>query len=219
MSAVPYKVSRLVSLALAVVFGIVAMSVGINALAKSNDQKDALRNATARLGVTLFINTDDVLKSGIVLTVGSGLLALVSFLSLVAILLSLPFAKRAGSLNIQTALLGFLTVWIFASQVPFTYFFANREAKVTAFAGKFQLPDSAVQATEKQLGATRIYKDIDYLRLSAILPWFAFLFGLTSTILSFLASRRAARSPTHPPSVGQQAIDEKNEARISTEEA
>ncbi|KAI0079795.1 hypothetical protein K474DRAFT_1658593 [Panus rudis PR-1116 ss-1] len=186
--AVPLKLARLVSLALSFVFGIVGMSLGIDALAKSNDSKDLVRQ-NAPPGVTVNIDTDDAFSSGTVVTVVCGLIALTSIVFLPLVALSKPVSTR--TLPIQTGLFAFLTVWLFATLVAFTDIVANRSAKVTAFLGGQPLPESIISATQKALGVTPVYHEINYLRNGAILAWIAFLFGLISTIISFLAQRRA----------------------------
>lgn len=165
MSTVPLKFPRLVSLFFLACFGVVGMCVGINALAKSNQQKDFLRK-NAPSGATVNIDTSDVVASGTVITVACGLLALTSFLIFVPLLL-LPKGASTRALStrtlpIQTSILGFLTIWLFATLIPFTDFVATRQAKVTAFLGSVQLPQSIIQAAQKQLGVTGVYKDIGY---------------------------------------------------------
>lgn len=141
------------------------MSLGINALAKSNDQKDFLKTHAPQ-GATVNIDTSDVMSVGTIVTVVCGLLALVSVIIFVPLLL-LPQGASTRALStrtlpLQTAVLAFLTVFLFAALVPFTDFVATREAEVTAFLGTVQLPQSIIQAAQRQLGVTGVYKDIDY---------------------------------------------------------
>ncbi|KAJ3487359.1 hypothetical protein NLI96_g3597 [Meripilus lineatus] len=197
MSTVPLKFPRLISLFLLISFGIVGMSLGINALAKSNDQKDFLKTHAPQ-GATVNIDTSDVMSVGTIVTVVCGLLALVSVIIFVPLLL-LPQGASTRALStrtlpLQTAVLAFLTVFLFAALVPFTDFVATREAEVTAFLGTVQLPQSIIQAAQRQLGVTGVYKDIDYLRNATILPWVTLLFGITSTVLAFMALRVARRT-------------------------
>ena len=87
--------ARLAALALSCAWGIIAMSTGINALAKSNAQKRALKHDVPA-AVSVRIDTDDVLDSGIVVTVVCALIALVSFLALLhALVFRLRIAKRS----------------------------------------------------------------------------------------------------------------------------
>ena len=144
---------------MAFAFGVIGMSVGINALAKYNDQKHDLQNA-APAGATVHIDASDIVSVGYVLTVVCGLIALSALFFLPSTLRASPLASRM--LGVQTAVFGFLTVWCFAALVPFTDFFATRQAKVTAFVGSLQLPDGLVQQMQNQLGATPVYRDVHY---------------------------------------------------------
>lgn len=175
-SHVPLRVPRLATLALSFVFGVVGFALGVRALVKSMDDKDDLR-ARAPRGTTVNINTNgtplyvylfsqppdiylmvvDVLDAGYVLTAGCGLLSVLSLA-----FLALPARLAIRTLPIQTALLAFTTIWILATAIPVTLFTANRSAKVTAFLGGTQLPDSVVQATMKALGVSGKYKDLEY---------------------------------------------------------
>ena len=155
----PLRTARLASLFLAFAFGVIGASVGINALAMYFDQKHDLQRA-APAGATVNIDASDIVSVGYVLTVVCGLIALAAVLFFPATYRASPFASRV--LGLQTAVFAFLTVWCFACIVPFTDFFATRQAKVTAFIGTLQLPDSIVQAMQERLGATPIYRDVHY---------------------------------------------------------
>lgn len=161
----PHRISRLVSLFLSFAFGVVGFGIGLNALIKSNQAKKQLR-ASVPGGATVNINTDDVLKSGIALTVASGLLALASLFAFPSVLLSSASLTGARLLRVQGALLAFFTIFLFAALTPFTDFVANRQAKVTAFFGAIPVPAATIQAIEAGLGATPIYKDIGYCAFS-----------------------------------------------------
>lgn len=155
--------ARLAALALSCAWGIIAMSTGINALAKSNDQKRTLKHDVPA-AVSVRIDTDDVIRSGIVLTVVCGLIALVSFLALLHALISHPkhdrravHPPRAGAFA-----LAFLSVWLFATLVPFTDFVATRAAKVTASLGDTPLSPAEIQAYQNALGLTSVYHKLSY---------------------------------------------------------
>lgn len=156
-SNIPLKTARLCSLFLAFVFGVVGLALGINADVKTNDTKDFVKQ-NAPFNATVDINTDDVFKVGTVVVVVCGLLAIVSlvFLSLVAT----SKASSTRSLPIQTGLFGFLTVWLFASLIPYTHFVANRSANITAtLPGGIPVPDIVIQSTQAQLGVSSRYRD------------------------------------------------------------
>ncbi|KAI0366031.1 hypothetical protein BV20DRAFT_698427 [Pilatotrama ljubarskyi] len=192
---VPYRIARLASLFLTFAFGVIGFAMGINALVKSNNQKDLVKRE-APLGAQVDVNTDDIFDVGCVVTAVCAALAVVSLASLALLLFArsttasnVPLSTR--TLPIQALLLSFLTIWLFASLVPMTDFVANREAKVTATLGGVQLQPSVIKAVEQSLGVTSVYHEIDYLRLAVILPWIAFLFAAISSALSLAAARRA----------------------------
>ncbi|OSD07932.1 hypothetical protein PYCCODRAFT_1357883 [Trametes coccinea BRFM310] len=188
---VPFRLPRLAALSLAFVFGVVGFAMGINALVKSNDQKDLVKKQAAPLGATVNIDTDDVFDVGCVVTVVCALVALTSLASLVSLL----FARSARAFTFLGLFLSFLTIWLFASLVPMTDFVANRQAKVSAFLGTVPLPDSIIQTVQQQLGVTSVYRDIHYLRLAVILPWIAFLFSAIASALELMAARRVRNAP------------------------
>lgn len=172
---------RSVALFMSFAFGVIGMSVGINALVKSNNLKAFVR-AAAPPGVSVDINTHDIISSGAVLTVGCGLLALTSLLTFLLTFLR-PRARKTHRFS------GFLhffwVVWILATVIAYDVIARNREAKVTAFLAGGQLPDSFVQQQEQLLGVTPKYWPHNYIKLPAILPWFAFLFGAIAGVTLF----------------------------------
>lgn len=188
------RIARFTSLILATCFGIIGMSVGINALVKSNDQKHMLES-NAPMGATVTIDTHDVFDSGVVETVVCGLIALTSFISLLGLFWSYP-----GKLGLRTThflsghILLFLSIWLFATLVPFTDFVANRAAKISASLEGMPLPPSVIQGFEQELGATPVYHKMSYLRLAVIFPWIAFLFALSSAVGEYVAARNFART-------------------------
>ncbi|KAI0826706.1 hypothetical protein BC628DRAFT_1319898 [Trametes gibbosa] len=190
----PFRAPRLAALFLTFAFGVVGFAMGINALVKSHDQKNLVKDQ-APSGATVNIDTNDVFKVGCVVTAVCAALAALSF---VLLLFTRSTTKAAAPLSartlpLQAILFSFLSVWLFASLVAMTDIVANRQAKVSAFIGTLQLQDSIIKAVEAQLGVTSVYREIDYLRLAVILPWIAFLFSTISSVLSFAAVRRSAR--------------------------
>lgn len=142
------------SLLLLVAFGIIGMSVGINALAKFHDEERDLKKAAPSAAV-VHINASDVLNSGYNVTVMCGILGLVSALALIPTL--------AGRwLRIFSLLIAFFTTWLFASLVAFTTFFANRSAQVEATIGGVSIDERTIQTIIASLGATTVYKHVSY---------------------------------------------------------
>ena len=93
----------------------------------------------------------------------SALIAIVSLASLIFT----AFLPRlnAKTSKINSILLAFLSVWLLATLIPFTLFFATRYAHVRAFIGSQELPESVVQATQQSLGVSNKYSDKDYREL------------------------------------------------------
>ncbi|KAJ4500157.1 hypothetical protein C8R41DRAFT_729756, partial [Lentinula lateritia] len=189
----PLKLHRLLSLFMAFAFAVISGSVGLNSLVKSNQQTSTVKKLLPA-GTSLVVDDNDVFHSGIVITTISALIALLTLIYILLLLLSHRMTKFTRLSNqllpFEWMSLAFCAVWLFATQVPFTHFFATRSAQVTAFTGNIQVPPGLVQIVENQLGFTTVYRRIHYLRLLAILPWFAFLFTSIAAGVSFLASRR-----------------------------
>ncbi|KAI0717453.1 hypothetical protein C8T65DRAFT_707266 [Cerioporus squamosus] len=195
LATVPYKTARLVSLFLSFAFGIVGLGLGIDALVKGNEDKSTVRSLVPP-GTVVDIDTDDVVNAGGVVTGFCAALAVMSLLSLLLLLFS---GKRGPSLAsrtlpLQATLLALFTLGLFGSLVAFTDFVANRQAKVSASLGGVPVPPAIVQSIENAIGVSPVYHVKSYLRLAVILPWIAFLFGLTSSVLSLLAAARSRRT-------------------------
>ncbi|KAF8742060.1 hypothetical protein RHS02_04068, partial [Rhizoctonia solani] len=193
--SLPLRTPRLFLLGLTWALGIVGAAAGLNAVVKRNDQVSSIKQAVAALRITVFVDTNNILRSGIVLAVGCLLLALVTsvFIGLLVLDSLKPSSANPIStrtLGVQTGLLGFLTVWIFACLVAVTKFAATGSASVAAYTGSIRVPDALVHATESQLGFSRVYWDQTYVRILTVAPWVTFLFALITTIVSFSASRR-----------------------------
>jgi len=187
----------LVSLFLTFALSVTGFALGIHALISSMHDKDRLKKLSVP-GTTVTINTNDVLDAGYVLTAGLGLTFVVA---LAGMLGAARHSSASSATHRPNAILRFLgpalafcSVWLFATLIPVTTFVANRSAKVAAYAGSTKLPDSFVDGTIKALGISTRYNSFGYLKLLAIVPWFAFLLAVISTIIAFLARRSAGRS-------------------------
>jgi len=196
-----------VLLALTCSLAIVSGSLGINSLVKSGQQSRRLKNA-APSGVTVNIDYTDILSAGYVLTIGNGLLALASLVFLVQTFFSSK-ATTARRHAIRAGILGFLTLWCFASVMAVLILARTRSAKVTAFLGAIQLPAVLVQQQEAALGSSPVYWTEKFLRAGAIVPWFAVLFGALATA-ALLSARPAVVEGSHS--------DEKLSAPAHTEQ-
>ncbi|KAA1472763.1 hypothetical protein DENSPDRAFT_851136 [Dentipellis sp. KUC8613] len=180
------RATRLIALSLSFAFGVIGGSVGLNGLIKGNQSKSHLRRIVPP-GVTVDINTNDVFRSGVVVTTIGALIAVLSLIALLA-----TFAAPTRLARPQGFFLAFCALWLFATIIPFDVFFANNSAKVKAFLNGVQLPPQAVQAVQGQLGVSSRYKDMHYLRLVAIIPWFTILFAAIAAGVLLAAPREPA---------------------------
>jgi len=186
-----FKSVHLISVFLAFVFGVIGVGAGLNALIKSNKESKGIPSELP-LGAYVLIDTQDVaVKGGIV----SGFCALIALDGLLSILfIVVPACARLNissrTLLLQSATFLILTLGLCAGLVPFTLHIANHKASVTAYIGPLQIPSFIVNAVENASGVTTVYRDIPYLRLLAILPWFTLLFALIATGISFFGLYR-----------------------------
>ncbi|KAG8805350.1 hypothetical protein FRC17_005555 [Serendipita sp. 399] len=206
MANIPLKVPRLVSLTLAWAFGCLGGAVGVNAIVKRNQEVSHVKGLVAALHITLWVDTWDLLRAGIVLAVGCAVLAVVASIWIGLILLDSSKSSSSSSsarplstrlLTAEWASLAFMTVWLLACNIPVTKTAVNGRVHTRAFLPTgVELSQAAVATTERSFGINSAYWSRDYIHLQIIPPWFAFLFALVATVVSFLASRRKG---THTP--------------------
>ncbi|TFK33472.1 hypothetical protein BDQ12DRAFT_637561 [Crucibulum laeve] len=203
-SAGPLRTTRLLALSIAWAFAVIAASVGLNALVKSNQMKTRLKKAVAPPTV-VSINTSDILNAGIVVTAGTTLLSVLIFNYIAAMFLPATRALSLKTLRLQAISLIITALFVLGAMIGFIFYFATRHAIVKAFIGTVQLPDSLVKATEQSMHSTSVYKEIDYLKLLATFPWIAIFFSFVAAGILLAADSRARKvSPTthhaHPAS-------------------
>ncbi|KAF9269777.1 hypothetical protein L218DRAFT_1072555 [Marasmius fiardii PR-910] len=197
MDTATLRLPRLISLFLAWAWGIIAGSVALNAIVKSNQSKSRLRRVLPG-NARVDIDTDDVLDSGAVVAVVCALIAVLCTIYL--LLLLSTFSKNSrlarvsraseSTLPIQWMTLAFCAVWVFATQIPFTVFFANNSARIRASIGNLVISQEQIAIFERLLGVTSVYRHLDYLRLVAIMPWFTILFTAIAAVVCFVAAKR-----------------------------
>jgi len=90
-----------------------------------------------------------------------------------------PFSTR--TLGLQTLVLSFLSVWIFAVLIPSTLFSRTRSAHLTITG-----PVASV-ASQLSLGIDTMYWDYGFLRCLAAAPWFSLIFSLPASIVTWVA--------------------------------
>jgi len=190
----PLWTARVVSLFMAWAWAIIAFAAAISADVKSDHDKAKVR-ALAPKGTQVDINDKDIFSTGAVITAASITIFVVTSISLFIIFFRPTTRPRTNT--IQGGLLAFCAVFLFATLVPYTHFFRTRSAVVHATLGGVPVPQSIIDALQKQNHISPVYNTLSYLRLVAILPWFTLLFTIIASIVLLMAASRArAHTPT-----------------------
>ncbi|KAI0002524.1 hypothetical protein BJV74DRAFT_604703 [Russula compacta] len=201
MSTDPLRKQRLTALSLCSAWCIISGSIGLNALIKSNQTQTRFRKL-APPGVTLEFHINDLYQPGVIVTTICAILAL---LATIFLFVTLRWPKRAtGSLRIQAWIFTFFSVWLFATQIPYTVFVATHRAKVDAFLGGAQLPAQTVQAGLAAAGESDKYSKLHPAVLLAIFPWISLLFTSFLILLLLAAERRRVSLETLSPISGEE---------------
>ncbi|KAF9481749.1 hypothetical protein BDN70DRAFT_875880 [Pholiota conissans] len=182
----PLKVARVVTLTLAWIFAVIASCVGLNALIKSNQQKSKLKKL-APSPTVVFIDTSDIFNVGVLATTVNLILAIIVSKSLIGMFLPISKAFVRRTLRIQSYIILLFCALLFGTMIPYMIYFTSHHAKVTAFIGTTQLPDSVIKSVEASSGSTSVYKKIDYLKLVAIFPWISLFFNLIAATVLYKA--------------------------------
>ncbi|EKM75465.1 hypothetical protein AGABI1DRAFT_116389 [Agaricus bisporus var. burnettii JB137-S8] len=199
MNDVPLWRARAASLSMAGAWAIVSFAAGINAVVKSNREKEMVR-ALAPPNSTVHVNDNDVFQTGAIITAVSLVIFLTTYGSLAFLIYRPTSFTRPKLITAQASILALFTAWLFATLVPYTHFFRTRSARIDATLGTFQIPEAIIQRIQQENGLTPVYMQIGYLRLLAILPWIEFFFSLVATMILFMAaSRMESHRPLPPP--------------------
>lgn len=106
----------------------------------------------------MILSRVDLYQTGVVLTT---VCATTALLATIFFLVTLRWPRNAdGSLKIQAWIFTFFSVWLFATQIPYTVFVANRHAKIDAYLLGEQLPAQAVQAALAAAGESTKYSKL-----------------------------------------------------------
>ncbi|KAG2117035.1 uncharacterized protein F5147DRAFT_768424 [Suillus discolor] len=180
------KILLLVSLFLTFAFSVVGFSVVINALVKS-DQESSYIRSVAPDGAIVDINYHDIYS---VCAVMAAVCALLTILSLVSTFSQISsIGRKQRLLRLQAFLILFGALWLLATVIACDVLFATGSTKITATVGGVALPQSDIQQFEQSIGVSPEYSKQSYLRLCAILPWFAVLFATLSGLLLHKAAK------------------------------
>ncbi|KAH7912919.1 hypothetical protein BJ138DRAFT_1147266 [Hygrophoropsis aurantiaca] len=201
------SLTRLISLFLAFAFSVVGLSVGLNALIKSNQEKNNILKLVQNFlppgsSVTIDVNDHDIFSVGGVITAVCAVLAVLALVYLVFALL--PAGQKSKTLCLQSATLAFGSVWLFAALVPFDIFYATRSAAISATLDGVAVPEALIQQLEGLTGVSPEYKNINYLKLVAILPWFAALFAAVAAGVLYVAAGQVPYEGA-PSTIGTEA--------------
>ncbi|EDR10105.1 uncharacterized protein LACBIDRAFT_293728 [Laccaria bicolor S238N-H82] len=226
----PMRTARAIALSLSWCFAVIAASVGLNSLIKSNQSQSHLKKL-ATPPTVVSIDVHDIFDVGVLATTSSTLISILTFNYLLPLLLpitsSSPFISRLQTLStktlrIQAYSLFFCCIVLLGAMIPFMLFFATREAVVRAFVGTLELPKEVVQKVSAASGSTPVYSKIDYIRLVAIFPWFSLFFTFIAAVVLFKADKVAraaavlnANLETSDEKARSEASDEKEtESRL-----
>jgi hypothetical protein len=151
------------SLLLAFVWSTISASLGLYALIQSNKEKSHLKAAVPP-PTHVIIDTNDVLGAGASATAAFTLIAIVTLLPIFSSLFYRHHKTNPSprALRILAGTLVFAALWLIASLIPYTFFFATRSARVTATIGSIVVPAATIQQVEQSLGATPVYRKKTY---------------------------------------------------------
>ncbi|KAG2136969.1 uncharacterized protein EDB93DRAFT_1091442 [Suillus bovinus] len=180
------KILLLVSLFLTFAFSVVGWSVVINALVKSNQESSYVKSE-APVGTIVDINYHDIYSVCSVIAAACALLTALSLISAFSQISSIGRQQRL--LRLQAFLMLFGALWLLATVIACDVLFATRSTKITATFDGVALSQSVIQQFEQNIGVSPEYSQKWYLRLCAILPWFAVLFATLSGLLLHKAAR------------------------------
>lgn len=138
-SQTPYKIPRIISLALLAATAVAAGALGVNGLVKFDEVKNKAKKE-APAGIDVDIVTGNFVPIGIIVSAACGKL----FLTAVGLLVAKPLASRF--LHYQAILFALLSMFLLAVVIPFTDFFATRAAEYTVTANGVAVPANVVKA-------------------------------------------------------------------------
>ncbi|KAH0833860.1 hypothetical protein J3R83DRAFT_11027 [Lanmaoa asiatica] len=190
----PLEVERRCLLFLSSAFAVIGFSVGLNALVKANQERSYINQQVVPHGI-IDIGTHDVFAPGALITAICAILAILS--GALCAFTWYPIKHKVPSFRIQSWALFFCAAWLFAALVTYDYFFANRSAQITINLHGLIIPEPVIQRLADLLNFTYAYRDVYFLRLLAVLPWFAFMLAVVTGAVLRLAADRADASTSN----------------------
>lgn len=168
----------ILSLLLTFAFAVASLGVLINAFVKFHHDLARLREVTPS-GAVVKVDNHTILDPGKVSTAINALLIALSLASLLSVV-RYPSSKIILLLALA---IGFSSVWLLATTIAITVTYATKSAKVSASLDGISIPQSTINGVAKRIGLSPVYKDLWYIRVAAIVPWFAFLFASIAAVL------------------------------------
>jgi len=176
----------------------VCIAVGAQAIRGTMRLESNIKSHASQDGVELDFDMQDVRSVTIVLTTVAVLLATASLACITLLVSDWTIAlfryspndpkTRTGShqdqpistssLRIQSAVLSFLTVWLFATLIPTTRFVRTRSAMITSNA---PIPSSLATFADP------LYWNYGFLRCLAAAPWFSFMAAFPTVLVTICA--------------------------------
>ncbi|KAK0209986.1 hypothetical protein DFS33DRAFT_1251664 [Desarmillaria ectypa] len=203
MAPAPLFLTRLGAYTMAFAWGAISLSIGLNTVVKQNRLKSFLRRSVALLGITLKLVTNstfniplsatqsnvravDVVHPAIASEVFCVITALFSLAAVISLFAGWCAASRK-SISIQAYVFTFLTVALFACQIPVSDAVRRKGVEIWGWKDGVEVPTATLLEAAASLGVNPLYRHIHFILWFGIIPWFAFLFTLISAIVSFLA--------------------------------
>ncbi|KAM6494882.1 hypothetical protein JOM56_009505 [Amanita muscaria] len=188
----PFWTVRLFALALICASSIVNVGLGLNAAVKANQMNNKVSPFVASLisfsdrkaPIGIDVNTQDIAKAGAAVTSVSAFIAVSCALM---IFLHLRSSLSPLTPRRQGAFLAFCGALLFAALAPYTLVYRSRSANVAVSVFSIRVPENIVQIAQNGLGIQSKYDQINFLRLMAILPWFAVLFSVMTAGMLLVA--------------------------------
>jgi len=178
--------SYFVVMFMAFAFGLIGLSAGCHAYARSNNQKYYASSHFPIPGAHVEVHTLDLVQVGTVLTVGCGGVLFQGGSAMLNMIWKVPFY------SFITEAWGFLfwTIWVLACSIGCIVISRDNSAKAFAIVNGMRLPDSELIPN---LAIDIKYWHHGYVRFFAVVTFITFFFSAIATWVSF---RNLYRKPT-----------------------
>ncbi|KAN0079843.1 hypothetical protein V8E55_009409 [Tylopilus felleus] len=187
----PLGVEIRCSLLLSFASALLGFSIGLSGLLRARQELSYINQQVVPHGI-IDLGIHDVIVSGAIITAICGLLAVLSVVFFV--FTWRPIKHRASFFHIQSWTLFFCAEWLFATLLTFDYFFSSRSAQIIINLNGRPVSPSVIQHLAHILNFTHAYQATYFLRLLAVMPWFACILAVVAGVMLQLAASRADAS-------------------------